>query len=138
MAKKKSAAAELGAKGGSKKTPAKVAAVRENGKKGGRPPQRVVTITIQPKMRSDMKLPYPYHINVAEFGMVERQDFWKGSPLKLICFAKQGEHECALDYEKFVKNPKKCIGLYPVFEHRKGGAWYTYEDPIESISVTKE
>ena len=44
MEKISEAAAILGKKGGKSKSAAKVAAVRENGKKGGRPPQKTFRI----------------------------------------------------------------------------------------------
>mgnify|MGYP001615781650 CR=1 FL=1 len=80
-----------------------------------------------------MTLPYPYFID-AKTAEVGRQDFWKGEPLKLICFAKKGETKGALTFEEFVANPKKAVRLYPVFEH-KNGEGYTYKDPIASISI---
>jgi hypothetical protein len=92
----------------------------------------VKTIRIQPKERKDMTLPYPYFIDAK--GNVGRQDFWKGEPLKLICFAKKNEAKSSLDFDKFWKNPSKCIGLYPVFEH-SNGEWFTYKDPIESVDL---
>jgi len=91
------------------------------------------TITLQPKERKDMVLPYPYFIDV-KTAKVGRQDFWKGKPLKLICFAMKGATQSSLLFKDFVKNPKACVGLYPVFEE-KDGEWYTYKDPIANVSV---
>jgi len=36
--------------------------------------------------------------------------------------------------EDFLKNPKRAIGMFPIFEH-KGGAFFTYGDPIQTITV---
>ena len=94
------------------------------------------SITIQPKERKDLTLPYPYFID-AKTAEVGRQDFWKGEPLRLICFAKKGETKGALTFAEFLKNHKKCIGLYPVFAH-KDGEWYTYKDPIATVSVKEK
>lgn len=89
------------------------------------------SISIQPPERPNGQLPYPYHIDAG--AQVGRQEFWKGAPLQLICFARRGKQVSSLTFEEFWKTPKKCIGLYPVFEHRNG-EWYTYEEPVESIS----
>jgi len=93
------------------------------------------TIRIQPKERADMTLPYPFFIN--EKGMVERQDFWKGNPFMLIGFngtKKQEMDKKTIDIAVFKKNPKKAVGLYPIFANKKG-EWTTYGDKIESVSV---
>lgn len=91
------------------------------------------TITIQPQQRPNGTLPYPYHID--NKGNVGRQDFWKGEPLKLICFAnKSNDTISTLTFKEFWKTPKETIGKYPVFEH-KNGEWYTYQDIIENIRI---
>jgi len=90
-------------------------------------------IKIQPAERKDLTLPYPYFIYAK--GLVGRQDFWKGEPLYLMGFAKdQKVHIGQLTFEQFWKNPKKCVGLFPIFENKKG-KWHTYQDKIESIRV---
>ena len=94
-------------------------------------------ITIQPKEREDNVLPYPYFID--EKGMVGRQDFWKGKPKQLIGFNGKPNAEMdkkTIDLSKFLETPKKAIGLYPFFEH-KDGEWFTYKDPIASVSVNE-
>lgn len=78
-----------------------------------------------------MKLPYPYFIS--SDGSVGRQDFWKGEPLKLVGFAPHPSKQVTcLELKEFLKRPKLCIGLYPVFEF-SDGQWYTFKDPIESV-----
>lgn len=102
------------------------------------------SITIQPVSPPEdpLKMPYPYHIEVPT-GKVGRQDFWKGKPLSLVCFLHEpaanptfAQIDKALPLSKFLRHPKKCIGMYPVFEY-KNGEWYTSAWPIDSISVTK-
>lgn len=93
-----------------------------------------IIYTIQPKERKDMTLPYPYFLD--RNGKVGRQDFWKGEPLRLICFAKKGKAKSSLTFEEFTQAPEKAVKLYPVFEH-VDGKWFTYTDPIDSVKVTK-
>lgn len=95
-------------------------------------------IAIQPKQREDGVLPYPYFID--EKGKIGRQDFWKGEPYMLIGFnpkPKTGDMPGTIDIKIFLKDPKKCIGMYPIFAH-KNGEWYTYQDQIESVREIKE
>ena len=92
-------------------------------------------IPLQPKERPDMTLPYPYFID--EKGGVGRQDFWKGKPLRLQGFNPRnvsGVVKGTIGLEDFLKNPKRAIGMFPIFEH-KGGAFFTYGDPIQTITV---
>lgn len=92
------------------------------------------SIRIQPREREDGTLPYPFFINAD--GNVGRQDFWKGRPLKLVGFngkPNTGVDSKTIDLKLFLEKPKRAIGLYPIFEH-KDGEWFTYKDPIQSIS----
>ena len=91
------------------------------------------TIRIQPEETPSGTLPYPYFID--EKGFVGRQDFWKGKPLKLIGFSPTNLQEFddkQIDLLTFLKDPKRAIGMYPIFLH-KDKEWYTYQDKIESI-----
>lgn len=93
-------------------------------------------IRIQPKERDNMVLPYPYFIDT-KTSEVGRQDFWGGNPSKLIGFVDRiGSFDSALSLVDFYKEPKKCIGLFPVFAH-KNNEWHTYKDPIGSITIAK-
>lgn len=94
-------------------------------------------IVLQPKQRKDGTLPYPFFIN--EDGIVGRQDFWKGSPLILIGFNPKPNNETVkktINCVTFLKNPKRAIKMFPIFEHRDG-EWFTYQDPIESVKIIK-
>jgi len=96
--------------------------------------KKEITIKIQPK-QIDKELPYPYFIDSKS--KVGRQDFWKGKPLKLIAFDKNPNGRIGtLPFSAFWKNPKKAIGMYPVFEH-KNKEWYTSIIPITHISIYK-
>ena len=88
---------------------------------------------LQPTERADMTLPYPYFIG--EDGGVGRQDFWKGNPAKLIGFSpttKAGDF--SLGVKKFMEEPQKAVGLFPVFADASDN-WSTYTEAIESVTV---
>lgn len=94
------------------------------------------TIKIQPLERPNMVMPYPYFIG--KDGMVGRQDFWKGEPLKLMGFCNSPiiGRDIKLSLRAFLLEPTDCIGLFPVFAHANGH-WFTYQDAIESVTVNK-
>ena len=105
-------------------------------------------ITIQPENMEDGILPYPYHIS--EDGLIQRQDFWKGRPFRLIGFAKDSEvNQVDLIFEDWIKKPKSCIGMYAVLEYKRkvGDGNITVETDetdfatnlqmIESITINK-
>lgn len=93
-------------------------------------------IRIQPAERSDMKLPYPFFIE--SDGSVQRQDFWKGKPLKLIGFdinpSDHGMSGKSIDLSDFIVDPQRAVGMYPIFEHADGN-WFTYDDAISSVQA---
>ena len=93
-------------------------------------------IRIQPRESENKVLPYPYFID--EKGFIGRQDFWKGKPKKLLGFYNFPESgDITLMFEDFWVEPERCVGLYPVFEH-KNGEWFTSKIPIESIRVERD
>lgn len=105
----------------------------------------LASITIQPAPSADdpLKLPYPYIIEVPT-GYVLRQDFWKGAPLSLVCFLHEAatnptseQIDKALHLSKFLRHPKKAIGMYPVFQY-KNGDWRTHATPIETIRIKEK
>jgi hypothetical protein len=90
----------------------------------------VRSITIQP-IGKGLQLPYPYHID--SIGMVGRQEFWKGEPLKLVGFSDVPINgEIHLMFTDFWSDPEKAVGRFPVFMH-KNGDWFTYTSPITNI-----
>lgn len=93
--------------------------------------------TLQPKERSDKKLPYPFFVD--EHGMIGRQDFWKGHPEIVIGFSHHTRPEASDDqmsFEEFTKDPQKAVGMYPIMGDCEG-EWHTYTDPIETVRVEK-
>lgn len=86
--------------------------------------------TIQPAQTADpaaeydpmLPLPYPWHI--ASNGDVERQDFWKGSPARLVGFQRDNVHRVVLRAEDWMAGePDAAVGLQPVFVDLDGSMW---------------
>lgn len=95
-------------------------------------------LKIQPEERADGTLPFPFFID--EKSYVSKQQFWKGAPYMLIGFNSKpinGYDPKSIDTKEFFKDPKKAIGMYPIFAHKeeKGMEWYTYKDPIERVEI---
>ena len=91
-------------------------------------------IKIQPEQRADLKLPYPYFIN--EGGFVGRQDFWKGSPYKLLGFSNTPQAgSIDLLVTNFLKSPQSAINMFPVFTDNLN-SWSTLTDKIGDITIT--
>jgi hypothetical protein len=97
-------------------------------------------ITIQPELREDGVLPYPFHVlaeDVKEVtrGAVGRQDFWHGKPERLVGFVLDPEtQQIDLMLGEFLTDPAAARGMHPVMQDSKGG-WATYPGAIESIQA---
>lgn len=97
-------------------------------------------ITIQPGQPGEgmnynpsKSLPYPYHINPKN-GDVDRQDFWRGDPSRLIGFQRTASFQSvSLWLEDFVADPQQAVGMFPVFA-KTGGGMYNLSVPITSVS----
>jgi hypothetical protein len=92
-------------------------------------------ITIQPQPREDGVLPYPFHLVAEgdERGQVGRQDFWNGTPSRLVGFVQDPEtQQIDLGFADFFAEPGKARGMHPVMEDDEGG-WATYAGAIEGV-----
>ena len=88
---------------------------------------------IQQKTHPDLTQPYPFFIEAD--GLVGRQEFWKGTPLKLLGFNNTTqEGEISLPFEEFTKNINAAIGKYPVFRD-KDGTISTHINPVENVKI---
>lgn len=78
------------------------------------------------------KLPYPYHCDPD--GNVQRQDFWRGDPLRIIGF--QADYEVQrvdLWWNQFVQAPQAAVGMFIVGENDSGG-YATYgKTPVRDV-----
>src|SRR3989344_2931649 len=58
---------------------------------------------------------------VTEEGAVMRQDTWGGKPKRLLGFHHDAHETIQLnlhmEFEVFLTDPQRAVGLYPVFEH---------------------
>lgn len=103
-------------------------------------------ITIQPEQVRDgvasdgtplYRLPYPFHIDAGS-GEVQRQDFWRGDPEKIIGFQVDADRQQVdLWWDDVAVDPLKAVGKFPVFTSRRGGIW-TYRVAIETVIGTEE
>lgn len=67
-------------------------------------------------------LPFPYLIN--DDCTVDRQDFWRGEPVRLIGFQATADvQEVALLADEWIKTGQDVAGMYPVFMDADGGFW---------------
>lgn len=98
-------------------------------------------LTVQQAVRADGKLPYPFHIT--EGGFVDRQDFWRGEPFRLIGFVEDPEvHEVDVRGREFlaaaadgVADPEALVkGMHPVFADIEGN-WATYRGEVSTVTV---
>lgn len=90
-------------------------------------------VTLQPAAHVDQitddgdeltRLPYPFHVNV--HGEIQRQDFWKGNPERVIGFVSDlYRQEVDLDWDEVFRDPQRAVGQY-VITQDKSGTWATH------------
>jgi hypothetical protein len=77
------------------------------------------------------KLPYPLHVN--EAGEVQRQDFWRGDPARIIGFTTAVERRAIdLRWEDAWRDPSRAVGMYVVTAD-SAGRWGTWQLAIQSV-----
>lgn len=100
-------------------------------------------ISIQPGNTSDgtydvhQPLPYPFHVDAAT-GEVDRQDFWKGQPFRVIGFQVEADRqEVDLLWEDAAAAPDRIVGMFPILLDTSGGEGTVYNlvCPITSVST---
>lgn len=92
-------------------------------------------IKIQPTAYVNRLLPHPYYINM-DGGMVERQDFWNGKPLRLIGFSDRLSKDVyySITFEQFKQDYDLCIERYPIFIDNKDNI-YNGLQPITDFKI---
>lgn len=99
-------------------------------------------ITLQPSPRVDQitedgreltQLPYPFH--VAESGDIDRQDFWRGSPLEVLGFANRLDvQRVDLWWDDALGDPQQAVGKYIVTQDADGTIG-THECAVSRVEV---
>jgi hypothetical protein len=76
-----------------------------------------------------LSLPYPYYIT--EDGSVDRQDFWKGEPSRLMGFQKDPDvqHVDILAEDWLKDDDIDVTGMFPVFVD-EGGTMWRHQMPV--------
>ncbi len=79
-------------------------------------------VTLQPAAHVDhitedgtelTKLPYPFHVNV--HGEIQRQDFWKGNPERVVGFVSDlHRQEVDLSWDEVYGDPQRAVGQYVI------------------------
>ena len=100
-------------------------------------------VTLQPAAHVDhltedgeelTRLPYPFHVNV--HGEIQRQDFWKGMPERVIGFVSDlHRQEIDLDWDVIFREPQRAVGQYVVTQDRTG-QWATHTLAIMRVQTT--
>lgn len=102
-------------------------------------------ITIQPSNSPDGSYnvhepwPYPYHVDAAT-GEVDRQDFWKGAPFKVLGFQLDADRQqIDLNWKDAVDHPELIEGRFAVMlDTSEGeGVIYNLTCPIHSVASAK-
>lgn len=76
---------------------------------------------------------HPFRINALTC-KVEDQDHWKGDPLQLLGFqAAPDVQAIKLFDDRFVEDPQRAVGMYPVFSRAAGIVHH--DVPVLSVEV---
>jgi hypothetical protein len=82
------------------------------------------------------KLPYPFYVD--EGGNVGRQDFWQGTPERVIGFARDlSVQEISLWWPTVVQDPAPAVGMYLVTQDADGSVG-AHPTAVSSIKVVEE
>lgn len=90
-------------------------------------------IAIQPAGQPDLSMPYPYYI--LNNGDVDRQNFWKGKPTRLLGFQDKADVQTVdLRLADFLRAPHLAYDRYPVFLYNDGGI-YVHTIAISNVKI---
>lgn len=97
-------------------------------------------LTVQPAASTDQitedgteltRLPYPFHCD--KDGNVQRQDFWRGKPLRVVGFAADlAVHKVDLRWREAFDVPTRALGMYVVSQNADGSV-FTHLTAVESV-----
>lgn len=93
--------------------------------------------TSNPTAEYDPKLPLPYPWHIENDGAVGRQDFWHGTPSRLVGFQTGDVQRVTLTTEAWMAgDADAAVGLHPVFVDDDGDMWND-ERPVTSVGVSE-
>jgi hypothetical protein len=93
-----------------------------------------ITLQPAPNERDPLKLPYPFHVN--QDGEIQRQDVWRGHPLRVCGFAADPHRrEIDLRWEDAVTDPQRAVGMHLVTADSEGGM-ATHLSAIASVRTS--
>lgn len=81
------------------------------------------------------RLPYPFYVDYD--GNVGRQDFWRGSPARVVGFVRDlARQEVDLWWQEAAKDPQQVVGMYLITVDRKGNM-ATHNTAIADVEVVE-
>lgn len=93
-------------------------------------------VMIQPAMGPDFTKPYPFYV-LAD-GAIDRQDFWRGDPARLIGFTDRFDvDKISLSFSQFWADPSQAEGKYAVFADTNDD-WGTHIEVISTVVAFDE
>lgn len=96
------------------------------------------TLTIQighPGAGVGTPRPYPFHVD-AQTGDINRQDFWKGRPHRVIGFvADPDAFTVDVPWAEVPADPQRVVGMHVITEDADC-TWNTWDAPVESVTET--
>lgn len=82
------------------------------------------------------KLPYPFHARLSD-GRITRQDFWNGTPWRVIGFCNTPDPgRVDLYWDEIGADPQAAVGKYIVTQDRDGGM-AVHQTAVASMTVTE-
>ena len=77
--------------------------------------------------------PYPFHVDIN--GLVQRQDFWRGDPYRVVGFVVDpSSHDVHLRWDEIFDRPERAVGMYVVTADAEE-TWSTHVVAIASAGV---
>lgn len=81
--------------------------------------------------------PKPYPFFITPDGNVERQDFWRGNPERLLGFSDLAFSDVVkVTVGKAFKKPELAVGMYPIFKDSNGIKMY-YSSAVKTAEIER-
>lgn len=80
----------------------------------------------------------PLPLTIDQYGFVGNQDFWRGAPWRLMGFVVDADQRVVdLDREVFFDDPRRGVGMHPIFMDRRERGWATWRGEVETVRPRK-